>query len=127
MKKTNEAFYLLEELSRHLTSSSDAYKKYLENGKTYFYASELKRYNDMIREILTGKIHLLSTTLQQDVLALLAHYNAWTEKWNALQLELQPSPTDEFVFENEHRFPRAAAQHLEQEYLRLKELNEKEQ
>ncbi len=112
---------LLEKIIQNLDRSSIAYAEYLKYGKTYQYACELRKYNTSMLNMLVENGQLLSQDLQDDASALITHLKIWTEKWDALKQELDPAPGDEFVFENEHRFPREAAKHLELEYFRLKE------
>jgi len=123
MEKDKQVADLLNELYEYLQLSGTAYKEYLSAGKTYRHACVLKKINTRAAELLANKSHLLSTDLRQNAADLLDHYNVWTGKWEALEEELKPGPVDVFVFENEHRFPREAADNLEREYFRLKENN----
>ncbi len=102
----------LKNISDQLGQSSIAYKNYLQNGKTFRHAIELKKYNSAIRKLLSDNLKELSPGKQKDAMAMIAHYDAWTEKWNELQQQNDPLPDDEFVFPNEHRFPREAADRL---------------
>ncbi|MBC7949785.1 MAG: hypothetical protein H7Y42_18015 [Chitinophagaceae bacterium] len=101
--------------------SASAYRDYLEGGKTYFFARILRTYNNATRELLLEKGYLLSEELQQDALALITHYDIWMEKWDDLETRMKPAPNDEFVFPNDHVFPKNAASNLEREYQRLKQ------
>ena len=113
---------LTAQISADLHHSAVAYKEYLEGGKTFAFAQVLRLYNDRLLDLLLQKGHLLEGSLQKDAHALIAHYNAWTAKWEALRKHLDPAPGDEFIFQNEITFPRQAAVNLEQEYQRLQKL-----
>jgi hypothetical protein len=102
----------LKNILQQLERSSIAYKNYLENGRTYREAIVLKKYNSLIREILLTNMNDIPPGLRDDAKAMVAHYDAWTEKWNELQQNNDPQPEDEFVFQNDHRFPREAANRL---------------
>ena len=116
----NNQVDLLGQVYHNLTRSGTAYKEYLENGKTFKYARELRIYNELIRKLLLEKGSLLSEELQADALSLLAHYDAWIQKWDELKAEINPLDDDVFIFVNSSTFPRAAAQNLEKEYARLR-------
>lgn len=102
----------LKNIVAQLDQSSTAYKNYLQNGKTFRDAIELKKYNSSIRESLLNNLKDLSPENQNDAKAMIAHYDVWTKKWNELQQKVDPRPEDEFVFQNDHHFPREAANRL---------------
>lgn len=110
---------LIALLHESIEASGIAYKNYIAGGKTFRFAQELKRQNDKITRLITGNSQLLSPALQQDVAAMLHHYNAWTKKWIELAADINPEPDDTFVFENKVTFPKQAAIHIEEEYLRI--------
>jgi hypothetical protein len=97
-----------------LKRSEQAYKEYLLAGKTFMYARILRRYNKKLRSLLIKEGHSLPSYLQKDALELIAHYDIWIEKWDMLQLQLNPKPDDLFVFPNEVTFPKDAACKLEE-------------
>jgi ribonucleotide monophosphatase NagD (HAD superfamily) len=119
---TSQLFDLTGQVQLNLNRSAMAYKEYIESGKKFLYARILKIYNSNIRTLLLEKGHLLADELQKDALALIAHYDVWTEKWNDHKEKLQPASDDEFAFPNDATFPREAARRLEAEYQRLKQL-----
>jgi hypothetical protein len=114
-----DCYSLLEKVYRDLKSSAAAYKNYLTNGSNYQSAIEIKKYNSGLRTLLSENREILPDHLKQPALNLIAHYDAWTEKWNEHEQKLHPSATDRFAFENEHRFPGESARLIEDEYLRL--------
>ena len=85
----------------------------MEHGKKFRYAEILKVHNTAVKNLLTDNIALIPADLIKDVETILEHYTIWTAKWEELRVKLNPMPADEFVFENDHRFPRVAAQKLE--------------
>lgn len=113
---------LLGQLHMNLERSAMAYKEYLQGGKTFMFAKILRVYNEKIRSLILEKGFLLTDSLQKDGLSLVAHYDIWMQKWDALKASLNPLPDDQFIFPNEHTFPKEAANNLEQEYHRLKQL-----
>lgn len=95
-----------------MDGAATAYKSYLAGGKTFRFAQQLRRHNDRITDYLQQARNHLSPALQADADALLHHLQVWTRKWDALALEINPSPDDLFVFENEVTFPRTSAGNL---------------
>ena len=115
-----DMYSLLQSVVSHWQLSAKAYKEYMENGKKFRYAEMLKVHNKAVKNLLTGNIDLLPGYLKDDAAALIEHYTIWSAKWEDLKAELNPGPDDEFVFANEHRFPRSAAQNLEEAFQRHK-------
>lgn len=93
-----------------------AYNKYRENGKTFQYAKELRRYNSSMMDLLTVNSDWLPADLKAAAAALIEHYTIWRNKWDELEKEICPGPGDVFVFENRHVFPKGAALLLEEKY-----------
>lgn len=108
---------LLGQIYLHLQRSSVAYKDYLEYGRTFLHAQILRVCNLQLRELIMTNRPTLPATLQQDALELVAHYDTWMKKWDELEATLKPQPNDEFIFENNHRFPKEAATRLENAFL----------
>lgn len=120
---------LLQSVQYHWQESAKAYADYMTNGKQFQYAQQLRIHNSSANNLLKEHTELLPEELKEDAKAVIEHYTIWTAKWDRLKNELNPLPTDIFVFENEHRFPKAAAQNIErtlQELLRKKERSEDE-
>lgn len=104
---------LLKEIVNNFTYSKEAYRTYLDSGKQFRFACELKKYNTRIMELLGSVYTGLPKDLQPDADALQHHYQVWTAKWEALASAADPAPDDIFVFENKVTFPRPSAQRLE--------------
>jgi hypothetical protein len=85
----------------------------MANGKKFQYAQQLRLHNTAVNKLLSENMQLVPNELKDDAEAVIEHYTIWTGKWDDLNNEMKPSPTDVFVFENEHRFPKAAAQNIE--------------
>ena len=111
--KNNEFVSLLQSVVSHWQLSAKAYVEYMENGKKFRYAEMLKVHNTAVKKLLTDNMYILPENLKEDAGALIEHYTIWSGKWDDLKNKLNPAPDDEFVFENDHRFPRTAAQNLE--------------
>jgi hypothetical protein len=105
-----------------MEESLAAYKNYQQHGKTYQYAKELRRVNTTMVVLLEENRGLLTWEMDEASAALTEHYKIWTTKWDELEKELSPSATDEFVFQNNYTFPKAAAQLFEEKYLSLKSI-----
>jgi len=103
---------LHREINSLLGLSAAAYRDYLEGGKTFRHALILRQHNDNLQQLLSTHLPELPVHLQADANALIDHYRAWTIKWEELKQSRNPLPGDEFVFENDHRFPREAANRI---------------
>lgn len=99
-----------------MANSLLAYKNYQQNGKTYFYAKELRKCNSEMIDILKNYDSFFSNDIKKAAVALLDHYIIWRNKWDELKQNLNPNEADVFIFPNEHTFPKWAAQVFEEEY-----------
>jgi hypothetical protein len=108
-----EFLSLLQSVVLHWQQSAKVYAEYMENGKKFRYAEILKLHNTAVKNLLTDNIAAVPGVFVIEVEALIEHYTIWSAKWDDLRTKLNPAPGDEFVFENDHRFPRSAAQKLE--------------
>lgn len=111
---------LLEDVCQRLILSGKAYREYLQNGQTFFYAKQLFQYNSAIQSALIKDMDILPGNLKSDAVELISHYQAWTEKWLELEKEITPSDSDVFIFQNTHTFPRQAARNIEEALEKLK-------
>ncbi len=110
----NNAFRsLLQLLVSHWQESAKAYTDYMENGKTFRYAEVLKLHNTAVKNLLSDNRTIIPGEFRKDAEAIIDHYTIWSAKWDALKSKLNPGPDVEFVFENDHRFPKGAAQRME--------------
>jgi hypothetical protein len=73
----------------------------------------LEVHNTSVKNLLTDNITVIPDAFKKDVEAIIEHYTIWSAKWDDLKNKLNPAPDDEFVFENNYRFPKVAAQKLE--------------
>jgi hypothetical protein len=104
---------LLQSIVHHWHQSANAYEEYMRNGKKFRYAELLKLHNTSVKNLLTDNIAIIPGEFKKDVEVIVEHYTIWSAKWDELKSKLDPAPDDEFVFENDHRFPKTAAQKLE--------------
>jgi hypothetical protein len=111
--ENNEFRSLLQSVVQHWHQSAKAYAEYMENGKKFRYAELLKVHNTSVKDLLTDNIAVIPVDLKKDVEAIIEHYTIWSAKWDDLKSKLNPAPDDEFVFENDHRFPKVATGKLE--------------
>ena len=112
MAKNNEFHTLLQSLVLYWDHSAKAYAEYMENGKKFRYAEILKVHNTSAKNLLRDNLTVIPGDLRKDADELIEHYTIWSAKWDDLKSKLNPGADDEFVFENDHRFPRGAAQKL---------------
>ena len=105
-----------KELIRTFDQSTIAYRQYLDGGKTYQFAQQLKLYNGHALQLLKENASLLPGNLQEDVRSLITHYQEWSAKWEQLNAEKEFAPGEVFVFANDITFPKQAAQNLENFY-----------
>ncbi|HEX8571640.1 MAG TPA: hypothetical protein VF759_02685 [Allosphingosinicella sp.] len=110
---------LLGPLHMHFLVAARAYADYLAAGKSFLFASSLRRTNASARELLIGRGWRLPEDLQADAAALVRHYDAWLTLWDEHCARLRPGPGDPFVFANEITYPREAEARLEALYRRL--------
>jgi hypothetical protein len=113
MNETNHFKSLLQSVVLHWKLSAKAYTDYMGNGKKFRYAEILKEHNSAVKNMLSDNIDSIPEEFQKEVREIIEHYTIWSAKWDDLKNRLNPSPDDEFVFENDHRFPKIAAQRLE--------------
>jgi len=111
--ENSEFRLLLQSVVLHWQLSAKAYVDFMENGKKFRYAELLKLHNTAARNLLTDNITTIPDHLKKDATAIIEHYSIWSAKWDDLKSRLNPGPDDEFVFENDHRFPKTAAHNLE--------------
>lgn len=111
--ENNDFRVLLQTVIRRWSQSAKAYSEYMENGRKFRHAEKLKVHNTAVKELLTENIAVIPGDFRPDVEAIITHYTIWSAKWDDLKSKLNPAPDDLFVFENDHRFPKAAAQRLE--------------
>jgi len=113
MKEMIDFRSLLQLVVLHWEHSAKAYKEYHENGKKFRYAEMLKLHNSAVKDLLIENSSIIPDEYQKDVADIIEHYLIWSYKWDDLKNKLNPAPDDEFVFQNDHRFPKQAAQRLE--------------
>jgi hypothetical protein len=117
--ENNEFRSLLQSVIRHWQQSAKAYAEYMEKGKKFRYAEILKVHNIAAKNLLTDNMTVIPDNLKKDAEAIIEHYTIWSAKWDDLKSKLNPARDDEFVFENDHRFPKVAAQKLEATFREL--------
>jgi hypothetical protein len=103
---------LLGPLHMHFLAADQAYADYLANGKSFLFASSLRRINRAARALLLAHGHLLPDDAQSHALALVRHYDVWMSLWKDLAARQKPAMADRFVFDNPVSFPREARQAL---------------
>lgn len=111
---------LLGPLHMHFRAAALAYADYLAGGKSFLFASSLRRTNAAVRALLLGRGWLLPEDLQADAAALVRHYDVWLTLWDDLAKRLEPAMEDPFVFANAVTFPKASQERLEALYRRLR-------
>ncbi|NOT50552.1 MAG: hypothetical protein HOP10_04685 [Chitinophagaceae bacterium] len=110
----HEAF--LEKLIAILDRSAIAYRQYINEGKPFQLAQQLKLHNGNALQWLKENGSLLPIRFQGDIQSLITHYSEWSHKWEKLNAEKEFGPDEVFVFANDITFPKQAAQNLEAFY-----------
>ena len=105
---------LLGPLHMHFRAARVAYADYMANGKSFLFASSLRRINGGARDLLLARGWLLPERLRKDAAALVRHYDVWTTLWDDLAARTRPALDAPFVFENAVTYPREAESRLEQ-------------
>lgn len=112
---------LLVPLHRYFRDARTVYRHYLDDGRRFRHASELKRINLAARRLLLDKGDLLPPDHRQCAAALIGHYDAWLGLWDAHAERTRPAPDDAFAFDNAATWPREAEQRLERLHEELRE------
>ena len=110
---------LLGPLHMHFLVARAGYRDYLENGKSFLFASSLRRTNASARALLVQKGYLLPESNQSDAAALIRHYDVWLTLWDDLAQRNSPRLDDPFVFQNSVIYPKDAELALEGLYRQL--------
>jgi hypothetical protein len=111
---------LLGPLHMHFLVAAAAYADYLAAGKSFLFASSLRRTNASARKLLLGQGWRLPESRQADAAALVRHYDAWLTLWDAQAALLRPEAGDPFAFANDVTYPKEAEERLEALYSRLR-------
>lgn len=110
---------LIKDIHHLMDVSMVAYRNYQQNGQSFSYAKNLRKYNTEMIYLLEKNELVFSEELKIAAAALLEHYSIWRNKWDALNESMNPKDDDVFIFSNEHSFPKWAAHHFEEEYKKL--------
>ena len=112
---------VLEKIHQLMEDSLTAYRNYIQNGKKFREAVELRKCNSEMILLLESDHIINDTSLKDAGLALLEHYTIWRNIWDECAAKWNPQPDDLFVFPNEHRFPKWAAEKFESAWQNEKE------
>jgi hypothetical protein len=108
-----EQTLFFKELIITFERSANAYRQYLQGGRTFRFAQELKLFNNQALKLLEDNKTASPGDLQEDIQSLITHYREWSAKWERLHAEKEFGPDEVFVFANDITFPKQAAQNLE--------------
>lgn len=104
---------LLGPLHMRFRAAKAAYRSYLEQGRIFLFAQNLKRINLSSRALLLDKGWMLPEAHRAHALDLVAHWDVWLTLWEELAARASPRSSDTFVFENSFTYPREAEEALE--------------
>jgi len=103
-----------------LENSKNYYKCYLDNGKKFSDAKELKYANQQLLTSLNDyQIFVNDEIVVKAINEISHHLNVWRRLWEEHYSKYQPDMDDVFVFENQHNF-QSTAEQLVLEYLAQK-------
>ena len=105
---------LLSPLNFLLRLSGRAYEKYMGN-KIYLHALNIRKANEMVYQLMLGKIHFIPDEIQKDCIELLNHYDCWMLQFKDEEQKRKPSLEDEFIFyriDDQMAYPRLSEQHI---------------
>jgi len=109
---------LLSPLNFLLRLSGRAYEKYMGN-KIYLHALNIRKANEMVYQLIIGKINLIPDEIQMDCIELLNHYDCWMGQFKDEEQKRKPLLTDEFVFyrlDDQMAYPRSSEQNIFETY-----------
>ena len=126
MKKNNlnERLVLAELLSPLdflLRLSGRAYEKYMGN-KIYLHALNIRKANEMVYQLILGKINFIPDEIQKDCIELLNHYDCWMLQFKDEEQKRNPSLTDEFIFfrlDDQMAYPRLSEKNIFEAYMKF--------
>ena len=95
-----------KELLQLLDISKKTYKKYINNGKTFYYAKELKVINIEILRLIRNQNYKDNIKLQKVILHLREHLQEWILIWKEKKIAENPKDNDLFVFDGYKKYPK---------------------
>lgn len=110
---------LLGPLHMHFRAARAGYADYMANGKSFLFASSLRRINGGARDLLLARGWLLPEPLRDEAVALVRHYDVWVTLWDDLAARTRPTFDAPFVFENAMTYPRESEARLERLFAEL--------
>jgi hypothetical protein len=103
----------LKSILFHLRKSNSIYQLYLENEEIYVYAKILFDSNNKLNKLLIESGGLLNESLDESVIALNIHLEAWMLNWKEYEkLFNGVSIFERFHFETKFPFPKEAEKTL---------------
>ena len=95
-----------KELLQLLNISKKKYKAYIDNGKTFYHAKELKLINIKILALIQNQNYNENIKLQETILHLMQHIEEWILIWNQKEKYKKPKNDDVFTFDGYKKYPK---------------------
>lgn len=103
---------LHREYSLLLAASKVAYDNYLQSGKRFAYAREIKSVNDKILKLLQTYKLVYKIAKHSTIDEFILHLETWSQCWTHHEIENNPEADSVFAFESPFRFPHKAASEI---------------
>jgi hypothetical protein len=95
-----------KELIQLLNISKKKYKAYVDNGKTFYHAKEIKLINIKILALIQNQNYNDNIKLQETIINLIQHIEEWILIWNKKEKSKKPKNDDVFIFDGYKKYPK---------------------
>lgn len=86
------------------------YDHYINNGKSYLYARQLRKYNHSLKNNLLKAIDYSPLELQSDFSQIILHLETWETIWDEHDSKSEHFHNNEFVFQTIIPFPKESTE-----------------
>jgi hypothetical protein len=108
----------LNKICFYFKRSTLAYCQYLNNGKTYQYARQLRTINQNTINLILSSKNSIPVELEDDFALVLNHLEVWAELWDKLNQTKIFKLNEPFIFQNKVSFPKESAKRIDNFYLK---------
>lgn len=89
-----------------LNLTESIYLRYNNDGKKFIYTILLRKYNQLLLNLLIDNPKKLEGIFYEEFLYLIEHLSIWIEKWDVYSEKYSPELNQKFIFKNEIIFPK---------------------